>query len=397
MANTSTPRLHDLRNATSDCLKTLPLRGSDIHERGGRGAFPLSAALARVPVMLALTLAASLWLYSAPTTAAAPARPASGICCNFDGDLVGYEHSWYMTDLSSNSITALAGNDAVLATEHCNAGIPKMFIVLDFGQPGTPGGGSTQYGTFLVDAPGGYPWVSDSSITSALENYMDVLYNDTSSCPRRTVAIGTNNSNECPFDWNAQCNVSTAGQQRATVVNTVEQYTVNNGYSWQITVWGGDDMETSWDHFATSGYRNTKDFIDRYNGAVTCCFFADFGDAWIGQDWSDANIHYKAWGGRTDVPLPEIYWYPASDESAARWEQMANNTTSLGTIYFYGVMTECPEGDELPSTSCTVGGSSEWAPNGAWSQLKSDLQNYGLPLESYTYETNIQCQTSGCH
>jgi hypothetical protein len=331
-------------------------------ERYWRILAGLSSVAAAPAVWLALSLASSTPAYALN---AAP---------------YVYAHSWYESYPDYNSMYNQGKNDGA----HDNAYCTDAFVVLDFGQIDYENG----YGThdFLVSQ--NYPFISDGTIRDAVKAYTDGWYAATGPCPRLHVIMALHNYVECPFIGNP-CTTSGAGTQWAIYTSAVISYLENPkvDYSWQITAWAGDDMETGWDCSS-----KTLPFVNAYGSqmsgtpSATQARLIDFGDAWANAPcWTDANIHYKAWGATWDWPLPEIYSQAAAD----RWTYISQ---SQGYMNFLGVMTECQGGDQLPYSNCSVNGHTEFAPNQAWNALVNDINSHGVGGAQMEWETNIQHQ-----
>jgi len=275
-----------------------------------------------------------------------------------------YSHSWYVTDPSNAAMTALGASDAAFDNSHCT----DSFVILDFGQPmrdtGTPGG-YDYYGTYYLDAVHGYPSINDSAIGAATKAYMTAWYNDTTSCPRLHLMVGTNNQRECPHvNGYVGCTVYNAGVNWAKVQQYIQNTAVANNWSWQVTGWAADDIEVGWDTYA-----KTKDFWAGFNAQVTTGELLDYGDAWYNQqDWTDAHIHEAAYGIGAQWPFPEIY----SQSAADRWATVDTEYS----MYFRGVL------------STTVGNS----PSNAWLDLWNTLNADGVGQTSLEAVSKIAYQ-----
>lgn len=271
-----------------------------------------------------------------------------------------YTHSWYVTNISAAAMDALGASDGSWDASGCR----NSFVVLNFGQVARDPSVDTRYdsyGTYMFQYP--YPFISDFQILQAAEQYVAAWYRVTPSCPRLHVIIGLNNYNECPIGG-LGCLRSRAGTQWANVLGDLTAYVAKSNFSWQITAWAGDDMETAWD----SGLA-TREFVDGFNAnAPPGSELIDFGDAWSHSGWTDNDIAYVAYGATHNWPLPEIYSQAAAD----RWTALR-----LGRyIYFRGVM------------STTTGNS----PDLAWQQLWNTLNANGVGQSSLDYSTRIRYQ-----
>lgn len=278
----------------------------------------------------------------------------------------------------------LADGDASWASSQCTASNSHSLIIIDWGEVGYNSG---RYGTYNFAY--GAPFISSSDIVNDMHTYLSELFAQTSSCPRITVALGVSNYNECP---NSECSVYDAGLNWSEyVVTALSSWLSSQNYAWQINVWGADDMEVGWDQPTP-----TESFVNGfyYSDNTGCkCLIADFGDAWTPQNgWTNADVYYVAWQEGFDVPMPEIY--NTNNSSVNAWIAVANSEKngSAGTMQMYGEVTECQTGDPLPSSYCTVDGTQEYAPQGAYNALVTALQQNSLPISSYGDSVNIQFQ-----
>jgi hypothetical protein len=293
-----------------------------------------------------------------------------------------YSHSWYLRYPDAPSMYSRGYNDGIFDNSQCS----NSMVVLDFGQVGneTGDGQYLNYGTydFYTDQYVKYPFVPDSQIVTAAQQYAYGWYQATGPCPRLKMVLGTNNLRQCPYgNLRGACSPGGAGGQWGYVVNDVQAYLNSHSYAWQITAWTGDDMETGYD-CATP----TRAFVDGLNGNnPSGARMLDFGDAWIASCWTDNDVYYVSWLASANWPLPEIY----SQAATNRWAAVYNQHTSMT---FLGPMTECTGGDPLPTQNCQVvdpqGTRIENAPAQAWSQLSSAVgQSSTMP-----YGTNIHYQ-----
>jgi hypothetical protein len=186
-----------------------------------------------------------------------------------------------------------------------NVNCTNSAVVLDFGQVKYQAGGP--YGGYGVSAFTGF--YTDATVVLATRRYAAGWYNSTGSCPRLKIIIGVNNVYQCPSG--GSCDPYVAGKKWGSVVNNVQTWLNNNNYSWQITAWGGDDMEqpdgvTPWD-CATK----TRKFVDGFNDwNPSGALFIDFGTAWVPVPncWAASDVYYVAWSaGWEEYPQPEIY------------------------------------------------------------------------------------------
>ncbi len=266
--------------------------------------------------------------------------------------------------------------DGTFDNSHCT----NSLVILDFGQiENESNAGYAGYGTYEFNAPT-YSTVPMSQIEQATEQYAYGWYQKTGGCQRLTVAIGTNNYNECPFgNSRGACSPSGFGFELGYLVANVRNWVQSMSMTWQVTVDVASDMETGYDSYA-----KTSGFVSGFNGNnPVSAVLLDYGDAWVDSNWSTANIYYVAWGATWDVPLPEIY----TQAGANAWTSVRR----YATMYFWGVMTECHTGDPLPSGTCS-NPSGQNTPTLGWNQLWNTLNANGVGNGSLNYATNISYQ-----
>jgi hypothetical protein len=305
----------------------------------------------------------------------------------------GYSHSWYITNPSD--IPWLAKQDAQwLSEESSGNGCAGDFLtILDFGRLTTKYKGHASqldnYATTLFGQQAS--WQTFRQIEHLAEQYLDVWYADTTSCPHLHLAIGTSNYTEC-VKAVGPCSASVAGQQWDIVVHDVMSYVASKGYGQKVlAVWAADDLEGSWDPWST-----TLSFLHGVQAQERTyaihAHLVDYGDADSGacaevtgdcsHPWTKSNVYSAAWGVGWDLPLPEIY----TNGTANRWDEL---TQSQGPLQYLGAITECSGRDPLPTGRCWVqfgaGGACQYSP------AMSDAWLRAAPARQPTiYLTNMQ-------
>src|SRR5262249_28619826 len=156
------------------------------------------------------------------------------------------------------------------------------------------------------------------------------------------------------------------------------------GYAGYVAdVWVGDDLEASWDPWATT-VRFLAGVRDREQAYATHARLVDYGDAEAGacsvvtgrcaNPWTPQNVYDAAWGSGWAAPLPEAY----TPDGTEHWLDVAAAAQGVqGTMVFLGAMTECAGADPLPVGACvpqkgppsdaqpdglTGSGACEWSP-----------------------------------
>lgn len=230
--------------------------------------------------------------------------------------------------------------------------------------------------------------------------------------PHCYACFGTNTFHECPYG--GSCSVTTAGSDWFGVVKSVTSYLSSNGWSWQETVWGGDDIEGGWDQYgcpcaSSESWQQIQYFVNGWTNAESGSsirpLFVDYGDAAYGSvtlqlaasngsypgysnwssacEWSTGDFYQASWGIGWDVPIPEIY----NSGMANDWTHVTNAGSSSGSVYYYGAVSECSGSDAVQEPSCWVGRNNqcEYGPDQALTELTNVVGHI-----SETNETNIQ-------
>jgi hypothetical protein len=333
-----------------------------------------------------------------PKTAfACPVTPGTQPACpNYTWP---YGHSWYITNItdtpSYKAMWALADQDYPWVNYACanNTSGTDFLTVLDFGRPGEHNGA---YSLFTTHINGG-TWMPYSQVEHLAEEYAQEWYAKTTTCPRLHLVIGTANDYECQGS-DSGCNIYTAGVQFDAMVHNVQTYITNQGWGWQETAWGGDDLEAEWDQWSM-----TSQFIqgvyDQDKTYSSHAYLMDYGDANIewadiqGNHWNYQNVYDAAWGVGYDYPLPEIYWHTSGPGNITQWVNMYNASgvnRYAGQVQFQGNIAECTEADTLPTGNCWTGNNRcEYSPANGYNLLAADVNQQNMP-----YTTNIQWQGS---
>jgi hypothetical protein len=292
--------------------------------------------------------------------------------------LPSYAHTWYIT----NADTSASGKMYVLGTydgqwdnSTCTNSLTKL-VILNFGQVSYQAGGA--YGGYgVLDFGFGFPFISDSTILIAAEQYIQGFWDHTGTCPHLKVVLGVNNFHQCPNG--GSCTPGGAGAQWGALVNDLNNWVQGKNYQGYVSVLAGSDMEQpgggqNWDCFT-----QTQAFVDGFGkNDPSGAFFIDYGTAWVPNScWTASQVYYVAYQAPKDYPMPEIYTQPA-----------LNSWTGLGySMYYYGELTECNQNDTIGAI-CTLP-SGQWGPSTAWPNLKNALSQTDL-----AYSSNIRYQSA---
>jgi hypothetical protein len=239
-------------------------------------------------------------------------------------------------------------------------GVQDNIVVLDFGRPMTSGGA---YGTKLFSGA----FASTAQIASGVVEFAHGYYHCTSTDfdSHMRIAIGTSN-------YGPEV-IAAHGRAWGQMVNTISQRVTAAGYSSQVDVAAGSDMEGSWNSAAV-----TRAWVDGYAAATTRLLYnygAASGCPPYGScatsafpDWTVEDIWYISWGSPPAYPLPQIYL--TSGANAQQWYRM-----SLYALQNHGQKMTFP-GVLTQQTACNQAGCPDAVantPETGWSQLDDAL------------------------
>jgi hypothetical protein len=255
-----------------------------------------------------------------------------------------YTTSYYMKTVDPNASYNLG---CTLGARDANLpGYQDNIVVLDYGRSIYDNiNGQMAYGTrlFITATRASLDQIAVSAEKFG-EGYYICTGEDTLS--RVKVAIGTNNyeyegCSNCSHDYNH-------GAAFAKMVNAVNDWFLQKGYTVQASAAGANDLELSW-----NTYERTKSWLDGYDstnqyemynfGAIPGCPYFASPNAQCGSYpnlWSKEQVWYVIYGSRPVYPVPEIY--AKNGVNAQQWYLMSvYSYTAHGlAIEFPGVMTQ---------------------------------------------------------
>jgi len=302
-----------------------------------------------------------------------------------------YSTSYYMRyadpEVSKNMGCALGARDASLPGDQLN------LVVLDYGRAIYDQiNDQMQYGSRLFTTA---TRVDMGQIAMSAQNFGLGYYNCTGDDmgSRVIIGIGTNN-----YEYSGCTNCSVTyehGRAWASMVNDVNTWLVDKGYSAQASAAGANDIELSW-----NTYERTKAWLDGYGsvnkyemlnyGALPGCPYFGAEGARCANGWTKDQAWYVIWGAPPVYPVPEIYLN--SGINAQQWYLMsvyAYDAHGLA-IEFRGVMTQmqacqqssgdptCPQMDNTPAEG--------------WNQLQSLVNGNPKTVHKILYSTDIRWQ-----
>jgi hypothetical protein len=297
----------------------------------------------RLAILLAAIVLASSLLGAIHVTSASASTPPP----------VSQTHLIYATDY--NTMVNLAASDA----QHSNQYGDNEIIILDFGRPQrhTPSYDCCHqdYGTINFTQT---TFDQDALIVAAAETYLTTWYNDTTTTPLLTIAMGTSNNNVC-VNANESCSDDGAGAQWAAVANELHGWLNTHGMDWQIRAAAADDMEP--------GYEcafGTRKFVDAYNNndSSSAPTF-DYGSAETSSCWNAWDKPYVTFMGYHEYSTPECYlnaacqnWVTVQANAGTYHSGSHVYWDGLTCLYPYGADYDCPTAWNTFQSKQTTGG-----------------------------------------
>ncbi len=216
-----------------------------------------------------------------------------------------WTNSYYITSIEPDKMynlgCDLGTRDAI------TDGIQDSLVILDFGSPTNKNG---ELGASLLSSNPTATTTLALAVETYAKGYYDCTAGDYSS--HLTIGIGTTNYQLSGGTGWTGAVTRDHGHAWTWMVNAVNDYIIQQGYSSQVSVVGANDLEVSFNTPA-----NTIPWIDAYDD-WNLYPLIDFGDLagcptrlrpdWTcGNGWTMDNVWYKAYGASPNSPLPEIY------------------------------------------------------------------------------------------
>jgi hypothetical protein len=242
--------------------------------------------------------------------------------------------SYYVKTTKATTLNKM-GSD--LAASQIAGGVAQDSVVaLLFGQPTFSGGlyGATGFSATPLPI---------SQIAALVEDFVSGYYNalgSNTTLHTRIVIATSNHGTRVTY---------LHGQAWSTLVDSVAAWVILNGYSGQIDIAGGSDMEPDWNSPSV-----TRDWVNGYADGSRR-FLYDVGDAGgcplsgttanagvCNNSWTQEDIWFVSWGAPPSEPLPEIYTPTGS--MAKQWANLslygvlAHNASMIiaGTLTQFG-------------------------------------------------------------
>jgi hypothetical protein len=253
----------------------------------------------------------------------------------------------------------------------------NAIVILDFGQPWISGSTwGAQYWYY-----GGGRFLSTATIADYVEDWATGYYQCSDAYHYITVAAGINSDSSHVSSNHAQA--------WSTMVDGINVWLANAGYSGRVTAAGAIDAEPGFYASASSdrkwagGYATTSAFYD-FGSADGCSwtgYSAPPGGA-CNSGWHQDDEWYMSWGAPAAYPLPEVYdsytitlSNGTTDRMAQQWEmiRLYGYHYKTGAIFIEGTM------------STTVGVS----PSTSWSYMYVSVTHYSPVQSSLPWSTKI--------
>ena len=210
-------------------------------------------------------------------------------------------------------------------------------------------------------------------VAMLVEDFATGYYNATgsnSTSHLRIVVATSNGTTECGGNQVS----SKTGRAWAQMGNDVASWVIGRGYSGQVDIAGGSDMELSTTQFPQdascraakkfewagakkfewAGPVDTKAWVDGYKGVIPQWFLYNVGDAAgcpqkCAAGWTKDDVWYVSWGAAPSELLPEIY----NSANAAAWAGLSlYGYQHYGeSMVFSGALTEFQACVQRPSDS----------------------------------------------
>jgi hypothetical protein len=275
-------------------------------------------------------------------------------------------------------------------------GKQDKIIILAYGQPW---GQSGQYGVWYYSGTFASTAVIAESAKQFAYGYWVCSGSDTESTIE--LVIGTSNfaaykDGVCkPESWFCTTTIAYEhGKHWALMVKEVSDWVVKNGFSSQVSIAGGNDIEFMWNTPAISkAWVEGYDAFDEnkyklYNfGSCDACPYV--GSTWHppANSWTMSDAYYVAWGAPPVWPIPEIYL--TTGKNAKEWAYLSYWGTINGRskIQFPGTLTQwqaCLQrgGCVVYDSNGVVLFGSNNTPEQGWQQLLNEINRWPATAQS---------------
>ena len=244
--------------------------------------------------------------------------------------------SWYVSSGKSSTLKSMGQQ---LASQQVAAGGAQDSVVSLLFKAPTFNPNTGVFGAVGPNAP-----TSLSTIATLVEAFASGYYNATGTNKTlhvRIVIATSNGTTQCGGNQVTFAH----GKAWADMVNAVATWVMGQGYSGQVDIAGGSDMElanTTWDSKAKcgatgkpvwAGPADTRAWVDGYSSVQPRRFLYDVGDAGgcpttpatsvpgkCNNGYTQQDLWQISWNAPPSEPLPEIY----NSANATEWAQLSS-------------------------------------------------------------------------
>ncbi|HNT53174.1 MAG TPA: hypothetical protein PKG95_00585 [Anaerolineaceae bacterium] len=312
-----------------------------------------------------------------PPPPATPPPYSTSIYVTENIDMVGGEPFHWMNPQTAYDLGYAAGQyDLALP------GVQDSIIILDYGQPWE------EDGVWGVAVFSDYDFYSLDVIAASAREFGHGYYDGTGAdtASHITLGIGINSYGSYGAGSTDPAVRAAAayqhGQAYAAMVESVANWTINNGYGSQVRIVAAKDIELAWNkaqvsHAWVNGYSSyfpdpVTYHIPYYNfGTCENCPTRLDTSLVPGNGWTLQEIWYTNWGAPPAWPIPEIY--VTNGRNARQWAYLSYYAAQNfgGAITFPGLMTQWQACQQNPGDCNTL----DNTPEQGWQQLYDEVHD----------------------
>lgn len=258
--------------------------------------------------------------------------------------------------------------------------------ILDFGATANLGGGV--WGATCFSGPD-----SDTAqLTSDAKKFALGFFNNINTAGA-TAKISVGTSTDSLQSW-SDANITAHATAWAGMINTLNTWAINNGYSGRVSFSGSSDMEMN-----MASAAKTRTWVAGFAAGINSWNLFNFGDAagctqTVGgdtsacgtakyPDWTSSDVWYISWGSGVSNPAPEIYF----NSMAHEWYALARYATDVHPAA--GRMNFVDSVSEASACGCGGTGGTEYSPNAAWTALSGLINGDPATADAIRWSTNF--------
>jgi hypothetical protein len=253
----------------------------------------------------------------------------------------------YSGKLATNSYYMITVDDSFLYDLGCEIGTRDQnepeaqdsVSVLDFSYPICDS--ELGYGGDLF----GFGPVPLHDIENAVKSFALGYYTCTGSDNTSNLVIGVGTNNKLT-SCDTEAKAASHGAAWAEMVNSINQWAIDQGIFQQVQAFGASDIEVSWNTPAWSrtwvnGYDQVNQYpLLHFGDAAGCPYSEGSTSTLCGAGWSMEDVWYVSWGAPPSLPLPLIY--RTDGIQAEQWAHLSRYSVSQhgARMEFTGVFTQ---------------------------------------------------------